>query len=99
MFGLHSAEIFYTRFLTAVDFHQARALQLIRNYVKFRREMRGGFAKHVESYKNQSWSHWSLQTVLVWDDCLMDWSSPGTPPDYSWLKAGLGIVPFEDIRQ
>lgn len=55
-------DIFYTRFLTAVDFHQARALQLIRNYVKFRREMRGG-----------------------------------TPPDYSWLKAGLGIVPFEDV--
>ena len=35
-------DVFYVRNLLAADFHHARAVQLVRNYVRFRQEMRGG---------------------------------------------------------
>ena len=37
-------DVFYVRNLLAADFHHARAVQLVRNYVRFRQEMRGGRA-------------------------------------------------------
>lgn len=44
IFRLHSlrAQLFYARHLIAVDFHHARAVQVVRNYVAYRHQHHGG---------------------------------------------------------
>jgi len=55
-------DLFYARHLIAVDFHHARAVQVVRNYVAYRHQHHGGIF-----------------------------------PDYSWLKLGMAVLPFEDV--
>eukprot|EP00434_Breviolum_minutum_P026424 symbB.v1.2.023361.t1/scaffold2133.1/size88229/6 len=55
-------DLFYARHLIAVDFHHARAVQVVRNYVAYRHQHHGGIF-----------------------------------PDYSWLKLGMAVIPFEDL--